>query len=221
MTPEGMKPKVLAKLLQSIIQDQDYHLDTGIIGTRYLLDVLTENGQEEIAYRIASQETYPGWGYMIAEGATTLWERWEKITGGGMNSHNHIMLGSIDAWFYRAIAGISCLEKGWKKVKIKPGVVGDLKFATATLKTVRGDVHVSWEKKEDSFEVIVQIPVGTTAEVHLPLLWEDGAVKESGRVLWEKGEVKKNFSDVSWSGEKNKYLVFNIRSGFFAFKFEK
>ncbi|MCI0495388.1 glycoside hydrolase family 78 protein [candidate division KSB1 bacterium] len=221
MTPDGMKPKVLAKLLQSIIQDQDYHLDTGIIGTRYLLDVLTENGHEEIAYRIATQETYPGWGYMIAEGTTTLWERWEKITGGGMNSHNHIMLGSVDAWFYRAIAGISCLEPGWKKVKIKPGVVGDLKFATAKLKTVRGDVHVSWEKKENSLEVIVQIPVGTTAEVHLPLLWEHGVIRESGRIVWEKGEIKDSYADVSWSGRKNNYLVFNVMSGFFIFKVEK
>ncbi|MCU0643180.1 MAG: glycoside hydrolase family 78 protein [bacterium] len=217
MTPNGMKPKVLAKLLQSIIQDQDYHLDTGIIGTRYLLDVLTENGHEEIAYRIANQETYPGWGYMIAEGATTLWERWEKITGGGMNSHNHIMLGSVDAWFYRSIAGISCLEPGWKKIRIKPGVFGDLKFATATLKTIQGDVHVSWEKKENSLEVTVQIPVGVDVEIWLPLLWEDGVVQEGCSILWKNGKAIKNSSQVSFSGIKEKWLVFELGSGYYKF----
>jgi alpha-L-rhamnosidase len=57
---------------------------------------------------------------MIREGATTLWERWEKMTGGGMNSHNHIMLGSVDAWFYKALAGIRCLEPGWRRIRIQP-----------------------------------------------------------------------------------------------------
>jgi alpha-L-rhamnosidase len=150
-----------------------------------------------------------------------LWERWEKITSGGMNSHNHIMLGSVDAWYYRTIAGLTCLEPGWKKIRIKPGVFGDLKFATTTLKTVRGNIHVSWEKKENSFEVIAQIPVGSEAEISVPLIWEDGTVQESGRILWKKGEVKEQFSDVSCSGRKNKYLVFNISSGFFTFKFKK
>lgn len=220
MAPEGMKSNVLAKLLHSIIHDQDYHLDTGIIGTRYLLDVLTENCHEDIAYRIATQNTYPGWGYMIAEGATTLWERWEKITGGGMNSHNHIMLGSIDAWFYRAIAGITSLEPGWRKIRIKPGVCGDLEFATATLKTMRGAVHVSWEKHENSLDVIVQIPVGAEAEIYLPLLWDDGVVLESGSILWEKGVAKKNSSDVSFSGIKEKWLVFEMGSGYYKFGLE-
>lgn len=220
MAPEGMKQKVMDKLLQSIIQDQDYHLDTGIIGTRYLFDVLTENGYQDIAYRIATQETYPGWGYMIMEGATTLWERWEKITGGGMNSHNHIMLGSVAAWYYRSVAGISCLEPGWRKIQIKPGVFGDLKFATAKVKTMRGDVHVSWEKQENRLEVIVQIPVGAEAEICLPLLWEDGVVHEGGSLLWKNGKASKISSQVSFSGAKEKWLVFEMGSGYYKFKLE-
>jgi len=158
---------------------------------------------------------------MISEGATTLWERWEKITSGGMNSHNHIMLGSVDAWYYRTIAGIACLEPGWKKIRIKPGVVADLYFATATMKTVRGDVHVSWEKQENCFEVIVQIPIGSEAEICLPMLWEDGVVQESGSILWENGVAKNNSSDVSFLGVKGKHLIFEMGSGCYIFKMER
>jgi alpha-L-rhamnosidase len=218
MVPPDKKDAVLNKLLHSIINDHDYHLDTGIIGTRYLLDVLTDNGYADIAYRIATQRSYPGWGYMISEGATTLWERWEKITSGGMNSHNHIMLGSVDAWFYRAIAGISCLAPGWKKIRIKPNVVGDLKYATARVTTVRGDVSVAWQKLEQSFEMICGIPVGATAEIYLPLSWQASRVIESGQILWEKGESKTRLSAVQFVGRKGEFLVFEIGSGYYQFQ---
>ncbi|MDZ7357359.1 MAG: glycoside hydrolase family 78 protein [candidate division KSB1 bacterium] len=215
MVPADKKEAVLNKLLHSIINDHDYHLDTGIIGTRYLLDVLTDNGHADIAYRIATQRSYPSWGYMIGEGATTLWERWEKITSGGMNSHNHIMLGSVDAWFYRAIAGINCIEPGWKKIRIKPEVFGDLKYATAKVKTVRGEIFVSWQKSEQHFELICRIPVGATAEVHLPLLWEAPVIIENSRILWEPGQSKERISDIKLAGRKGEFLVFQIGSGYY------
>lgn len=191
MVPAEKKDAVLSKLLHSIINDHDYHLDTGIIGTRYLLDVLTDDGHAEVAYRIVTQQSYPGWGYMIAEGATTLWERWEKITSGGMNSHNHIMLGSVDAWFYRGIAGISCLAPGWKKIRIKPGLFGDMKYATARVTTVRGEVSVSWQKSEHRFDLICMIPVGAAAEIRLPRTSEQVDLYEGG-VLITKQQVQKS-----------------------------
>ncbi|MGC8746870.1 MAG: family 78 glycoside hydrolase catalytic domain [Candidatus Saccharicenans sp.] len=100
LVPEDCRSAVWQNLLESIIVHHDYHLDTGIIGTRYLLDVLSRFDRPEVALKIILQESYPGWGYMIREGATTLWERWEKLTGRGMNSHNHVMFGSLDAWLY-------------------------------------------------------------------------------------------------------------------------
>ena len=132
--------------MQSVVRQQDYHVDTGILGTRYILDVLTEAGQGEAAYRMATHRSYPGWGYMLAEGATTLWERWEKLTGHAMNSQNHIMLGSIDAWFYRVLAGLSPLAPGWKGVRVRPHLLGDLTAVEARLETVAGAVGASWRK---------------------------------------------------------------------------
>ncbi|TFG57914.1 MAG: alpha-L-rhamnosidase, partial [Candidatus Aminicenantes bacterium] len=124
MVPAEKIDKVLASLLQSVIRQQDFHVDTGILGTRYILDVLTDYGHAEVAYRMATHKSYPGWGYMLAEDATTLWERWEKLTGHAMNSQNHIMLGSIDAWFYRVIAGLSPGLPGWRTVRIRPHTLG-------------------------------------------------------------------------------------------------
>ena len=78
--------------------------------------VLSDNGYADLAFQLVTQTTYPGWGYMVKEGATTMWERWEYLTETGMNSQNHIMLGSVDAWFYRFLAGIQIdsSEAGWE-----------------------------------------------------------------------------------------------------------
>ncbi len=220
IVPKEKKAKVLERLLHNIVSDQDLHLDTGILGTRYILDVLTENGYEEIAYKLATQRTYPGWGYMIEEGASTLWERWEKISGGGMNSHNHIMLGSVDAWFYRTIAGVRCLEPGWKKIAIKPPLFEGLNFAAARLKTIRGEIRLSWQRLENSFELIAQVPVGSEAEVFLPLLFEEATLREGKKILWKKGKQKEILPEILFSGRKGEYLIFQIGSGYYSFRIE-
>ena len=221
MVPGKKKGKVLDGLVRSVVNDQDFHLDTGILGTRYLLDVLTENGHAETAFRVASQKSYPGWGYMIAEGATTLWERWEKITGGGMNSHNHIMLGSVDAWFYKTVAGVKCLAQGWKKILIKPPLFRNLDSASASLRTVRGDLRVSWRNKGDRFELDCGIPVGSEAEIHIPLLWKDCALAESGRVIWRNGRRFGYQARLSSQKMEDRRIVLNIQSGAYQFRLAK
>jgi alpha-L-rhamnosidase len=222
MVPDDQKANVLKRLHDSVVEEQDYHLDTGIIGTRYLLDVLTQNGYEDVAYKVATQKTYPGWGYMLEEGATTLWERWEKITGGGMNSHNHIMLGSVDAWFYRAVAGISCSSAGWERIRIKPYVMGDLKYASAALNTVRGNVRASWKKEPNLFELEVHVPVTSEAEIHIPMLWEQCTVREGEIVIWENGRAKEpGRGALRYVGVTGKSIVFVVGSGKYLFTVQR
>jgi alpha-L-rhamnosidase len=221
MVPADKKDKVLASLLQSVVRQQDYHLDTGILGTRYILDVLTDNGHGEAAYRMATHTSYPGWGYMLAEGATTLWERWEKLTGHAMNSQNHIMLGSIDAWFYRVIAGLSPALPGWKAVRVRPHVLGGLSFAEAGLETMAGKVRSAWKKGEDSFSLEVGIPVGAGGEVHIPLLWHGSRIFESGKVLWRAGRAVESVPEVALAGDDGKWAVFKTGSGDFRFELKE
>lgn len=209
LVPLEKKKDVLNTLIEDIVVRHDFHLDTGIVGTRYIFDVLTDNGFDEIAYKIVTQKTYPSFGYMIEEGATTLWERWEKLTSTGMNSHNHIMFGSVDAWFYRVLAGIRSKDPGWEYVVFEPHPVGDLKYAKASVKTIRGEVEISWEREEDSLIINVSLPVNSKGEVHLPKIFNNFVIKEGENLIYEKkGDLE----------EEERYIVYKIGSGSYSFK---
>lgn len=212
LVPEDKVQDVLKTLLEDIIIRHDYHLDTGIVATRYIFDVLTSYGYDEVAYKIVNQKTYPSFGYMIEEGATTLWERWEKLTSTGMNSHNHIMFGSVDAWFYRVIAGVRVGEPGWNKIIFEPHPVGDLKYAKARLNTIKGEVEINWQKTENTFSMRISVPVNSKGEVHVPKLFERFVVKEGDNIIYEKkGDLEEN----------EKYIVIRVGSGSYNFYMEK
>jgi len=217
ITPAEIKNKVFKTLVELIEVHQDSHLDTGIVGTRYLFDVLVDNGRFDLAYKIATQEDYPGWGYMIKEGATTLWERWEKLEGSGMNSHNHIMLGSIDAWFYKYIAGLTLIEPAWKKFRVKPHFVDELNYARAELKTSRGNIVVSWEKYNGKFKLIVSVPVNSKAVVHIPLINEK-VVSESGKEILLNGKLQSESKGVKYLESDDEYAIFEVGSGWYEFE---
>ena len=221
MVPPEKKARVLDSLLKAVVRQQDGHVDTGILGTCYILDVLTRNGQAETAFRMATQKSYPGWGYMIEEGATTLWERWEKLTGPSMNSQNHIMFGSIDAWFYRTIAGLSLIEPGWKRFQVKPHILGDLVSADAGLKTVRGPVRAAWSLAESEFTLEVLIPVGAAARVCVPIVFPDGILMESGKVLDRGLRPPDAVPGIAPAGREDRWLVFNVAAGAYRFELEK
>jgi alpha-L-rhamnosidase len=158
---------------------------------------------------------------MIEQGATTLWERWEKLTGPAMNSQNHIMLGSVDAWFYSTIAGLSLLEPGWKRFQVKPHLLGDLTSAEASLRTVRGPVRAAWKKDESCFSLEVLIPVGAVAKVHLPELYPDGVVTESGKVIWRGSRAGEAVPGITAAGREERHAVFEVRSGAYRFELRK
>lgn len=209
IVPEDKKKEVLNTLIHEVKVLHDCHLDTGIVGTRYIFDVLGDNGYDELAYKVVTQRTYPSFGYMIEEGATTLWERWEKLTSTGMNSHNHIMFGSVDAWFYKVLVGIKPKEPGWKKIIFEPHPVGDLKFAKAFLNTIKGEVEINWEKKEDCFTLNVFIPVNCEGEVRIPKIFDKFVIKEKDKVIYEK------FKDLE---ETEKHVIINVGSGDYSFR---
>ncbi|MCJ7647403.1 MAG: glycoside hydrolase family 78 protein [Candidatus Lokiarchaeota archaeon] len=218
MVPEKSHKRVLNALIECIQNEFDYHFNTGIVGTRYIFDVLTENGYPDIIYKMVKQESFPGYGYMIKEGATTLWERWENLKGAGMNSHNHIMLGSVDPWFYKCLAGINAIEPGWKSLRIKPYIPFDMDYVTASVNTIRGRVHVSWEKTVDLLRFVTQIPIGSSAELWLPKYESTSIILEGDMIIWEKGKSTMDNSVITLKEEKVEYLIFELGSGFYEFK---
>ncbi|HVO72123.1 MAG TPA: family 78 glycoside hydrolase catalytic domain [Aggregatilineaceae bacterium] len=193
LVPEQRKTRVLANLVRDV-EEHDCHLTTGNLCTKYIMEVLTEAGYADLAFALATQTAYPSWGYMLSHDATTMWERWEQATGRGMNSHNHAMYGSVGAWFYRALAGIQTRADGpgFGRFSIHPYVPAGMKYARASLITIRGLVESAWEVSENAFFLRVYVPVSSQAHVDLPAFGsaESLSVFETGTLIWANGQQR-------------------------------
>ncbi|MCX8170833.1 MAG: glycoside hydrolase family 78 protein [Candidatus Bathyarchaeota archaeon] len=221
IVPIDERESVIRKLIEDLTIARDYHVNCGIVGVKYLFDVLTRYGYIDVAYKIVTQTTYPSWGYMVREGATTLWERWEYLTNSGMNSHNHIMLGSIDAWFYKALAGINAdiSKPGFEKIIIKPHVPSDLKYAGASLKTIRGLVISKWRRDNNSITLEVKIPVNSKGEVYIPLLGlKNPVIRENERIIWKNETFIHEAPEITFVRKEENYLILEIGSGSYVFQ---
>jgi len=168
LVPPETREAALGVLVDSILVARDGHLTTGIFGTKYLLNVLTHAGRADVAYTVANQRTYPGWGYMLENGATTLWEAWRKDEY--VMSHNHPMFGSVSEWFFKALAGIRPAPDavGFDRVIIQPNIVGDLTWAQGHHDSVRGRIESAWRVDAGRLTLDVVIPVSATATVFVP-----------------------------------------------------
>jgi alpha-L-rhamnosidase len=219
----GIAPKEGAswKMRDDIVYQHDTHLSTGIVGTKYIMEYLTRTGNSDLAYDLATQTTYPSWGYMIENGATTLWELWQNKTGPSMNSHNHPMFGSVGAWFYYALAGINLdpAHPGYERIRIEPQVVRDLKWASGSIDTLRGTVASSWRRLDDGLRLEVAIPVGSVAEVRLPKgEWRDAVIRESGREVWKNGNLQAGVPGVYSGKEEDGAVLLDVGSGNYEFQ---
>ncbi|HHY81168.1 MAG TPA: family 78 glycoside hydrolase catalytic domain [Clostridiales bacterium] len=186
--------KRLADTLNKRLEENEYHLKTGFVGTPYLCRVLSENGYNDTAYRLLLNEDYPGWLYEVKMGATTVWERWNSLLPDGkfgelgMNSLNHYAYGSIVEWMYRNMCGINPVEDcpGFRKVRLAPQPNKRLQWAKAVLDSAAGRFESSWKIEENMLCYTFVIPFDTTAEVFLP----DAVVGEvmiNGRLLANSG----------------------------------
>ena len=161
--------------LVEYLEESNYHLTTGFVGTPYLCHVLSENGYNDIAYKLLLQTDCPSWLYQITKGATTIWEHWDGIKEDGsfwskdMNSFNHYAYGAIGDWLYRVVCGIDTSTKapGYKHINICPKPGFGLDFAEAKLQTMYGQIKSKWSKKDEKVELTVEIPANTTATIVL------------------------------------------------------
>jgi alpha-L-rhamnosidase len=166
------------------IQKQGYKMDVGILGAKYVLNVLAENDRLDVAYQMLQQRAFPSYGYWVDQGATTLWEEWN-----GNQSHNHVMFGDVSAWFYKYLAGIKAAAPGFKQIVIKPNVIGDLTYASGSYDSAQGLIVSAWKRANSSLQLNVTIPANTSATVYVPLV-SGKAVMESGKSLSTSGEIK-------------------------------
>ena len=177
LVPDDLVDKVADNLAKRVIAD-NAHIDVGLLGTKAILNALSENGHADLAYKVASQETFPSWGWWIVNGATTFYENWPLDADRDI-SMNHIMFGEIDAWYYKALGGIFPDEEkpGFKNILLKPNFVEGLEQFKATHNGPYGIIVSSWKKNGNEVEYHVTVPPGSTATLFL----DAAEVQESGK----------------------------------------
>ena len=193
MVPEEDRQGVADALVRKIDDQDKGHIDTGLIGGQWLMQTLTESGHTDVAYQIATQPGYPGWGYMVNHGATTIWELWNGDTANpAMNSGNHLMLvGDLVTWFYQNLAGIRTDRDhpAFKHIIMQPTPVGDLSYVKASYDSSYGKIVSDWKVAEGRFVWNLTVPPNTTATVYVPAQ-DPAAVTESAKPAGEARGVK-------------------------------
>lgn len=196
LVPQEMKAKVAANLAKKIEADS-IKLDVGLLGTKAILNALSENGYAGLAYKLASKETFPSWGWWIANGATTLYENW-PINAASDISMNHIMFGEISAWMYKSLGGIrpDAEQPGFKHVLLQPDFAAGPDQFSASHKGPYGNILSAWKRTETGIVYNVTIPPNSTGTVVLAVLKNQHLYK-SGKQL---PIVNANYSETLQAG---------------------
>jgi hypothetical protein len=210
---------VVSNLVQTI-RNLGNAWTAGDIGYRYLLRALADNGRSDVVFDMISRTNNPGYGYILAQGATSMTEGWDAS-----NSQDHFMLGQATEWFYHDLAGIQTdsTGPGFQKIIIKPSVVGDVTWANASYYSIRGSISNYWMLNSNQMTMRVAVPVGSTATVYLPTLGTGSSnvvIQESGTVIWQNGVAGSSpgvsFQDFESSGLQT-YSVWTAASGNYQF----
>ena len=187
LVPEELIPKVAQNLAERVRADNS-HVDVGLLGSKTILNALSENGYADLAYTVATQETYPSWGWWIVNGATTFYEKWTLDDQKNDGSRNHPGFGEINAWFYKGLGGIFPDESqpGFKNIILKPNFVSGLEQFEASHEGPYGNILSSWEKSGEVILYEVSIPANSTATLFLSAK----SILESGKDLSENKHIR-------------------------------
>lgn len=186
MLPEQERAAAYEHLLHDLVDTHDGKLTTGIFGTRFLLDILSQQGRADLIHPMVTGSDFPGWGHMLDQGATTLWEHWKFSDT--TYSHNHPMFGSISQWFYNWPGGIQPEPDAvaFDRFRLQPWFAPDLDWVRCTYRSVRGPITCNWKREPSGVALELQVPVGAAATLSLPA----GTVTEDGRPFGGTGEAQ-------------------------------
>ncbi len=225
IVPQANQAGVVQNIVQDIVEKWDGHLHTGNTGATCLIDTLTQHGQGEVLYNLVATRTYPGWGYMVEQGATTIWESWSLESTVG-SAESMIMWASIDEFFYNDLAGIKgpdyhgpgYMTPGFREIHIEPHPLGDLEHAGACIKTVRGSISSHWRRADQSITLAVTIPVNCRARVSVPALeLKHVVVTEGGEVIWQDSAYVAGVAGITSGSASADYVTFEVGSGDYCF----
>ena len=213
LVPAEEEKRVFDNIIQKTEGEFKKHISVGLVGAQWLMRGLSDYGRADLAYTIATNRDYPSWGYMIENGATTIWELWNGNTANpAMNSHNHVMLlGDLIVWFYEYLAGIKNAPEsvGFKKIEMKPHPVAGLDHVTASYRSVRGKIKSAWKKQDGKFVWDISLPANTSATIYIPAKGKESVTESGSDVALAKG--------VTFIKEDGAVVVFEIQSGTYHF----
>ena len=213
LVPGKYRGQIIDNLLQKILGEFDGHVGNGIIGGQWLMRTLTETGHADVAWLLATQDTYPGWGYMVKQGATTIWELWNGDHGDpGMNSGNHVMLlGDLIIWFYEYLAGIrpDPDNPGFKHILMKPVIPDGLSRVDASYRSAYGRIESHWTTDDQGFHWAITLPPNTFATLYIP-------TKDREEVR-EGNTPAKDSRYLHFKGREGHYVLFEAGSGTYHF----
>ena len=217
LLPEKLQDKALEVLKDEIMIKHNGHLATGIFSTKMMLNYLSDQNLDWVNYMMINQKSYPGFGYMIDNGATTLWENWGIIPD---HSQNHPMLGSVSEWFYRSVLGIRQSENSlaFSDIIIKPSIVDGLTFAEGYYHSIRGKIGSKWLKLGDDVIMEVEIPANTKAKIYIPRLHHrsEPEIYERDKLLSTNQE--NNNEHIRYSDSTNQHIILEVGAGKYHFK---
>jgi alpha-L-rhamnosidase len=171
--------KAVAENIAKKVREKGNHFTTGNMGTKAIVETLCRAGMDDLVYDVMTNRTSPGFGYMLEQGATTIWERWEADRDNNiMNSRNHPMFASCVVWFYKYLGGISMepYTEAFRELVIAPHVPGGLSRVEVVMDVPAGKVRSAWEKSADKFVLEVEIPFNSTARVVIPAVIKGASV---------------------------------------------
>ncbi|MBP7049737.1 MAG: family 78 glycoside hydrolase catalytic domain [Phycisphaerae bacterium] len=219
LLPAGLRPNAAQHMVEGF-KRYDAHMSTGIQTTHRLMLELTRNGYNDEAYRLLCLRTFPSWGFMVEQGATTIWERWDGYVKGrgfqnaGMNSFNHWALGSVGEWMWRNIIGINPDEEypAYKRFTIRPRPGGGLEWAKGTYESIRGPIAIDWRIADGVFTLNATVPANTTATVYLPTTNPESVTEGGNEPAQAKG--------ITFLRVEDGNAVFAVESGRYVFASE-
>ena len=207
LVPDDRQEAVVENIVTDVVKTNETHLTTGVLGTKYLIEALTLYNRSDISWALATQTTYPSWAEMMKR-FNTMCEFWTL-----KQSHNHVMMGSIDSWFFEALAGIRLSDKypAFQQFVIKPYVPEDLDFINASTETLRGKVASSWSKENEGFSLSVEIPFNCSAAVHVPV--------DEGVEVFVDDIPADQHQYTEFIGYEDGYNIYNVKSGKYIFSY--
>ena len=226
--PENRK-QLVGNIARTITDTDGGKFRVGHAGLPGYMEALVENGLGDVVYKTVNTTEFPGWGYMISQGATTVWEGWSTENGGYHREESMTMLTGVCRFLYDSIAGIQEptfygnreFEPGYGVIGIKPHVLGDLTHASASIKTIRGIVSSGWKKTGNSLVLNVTLPGNTTGRVSVPAMGlKHFLITEDGKAVWKDGAYVHGVAGITGGKQEADSITFDVGSGEYRFKIE-